>query len=48
VIGIEPDDAVCEQCGATGKVYLIGDKGVASHALHEECARFYYRRGRAD
>jgi Protein of unknown function (DUF3631) len=44
VIGPEPDSTPCEQCGANGEVYLIRHPSkVESHALHQECARFFYR-----
>lgn len=45
VLGPEPDHP-CEQCGANGDVYLIRDPsdGVRSHALHHECAQFFFRR----
>jgi hypothetical protein len=38
--------APCEQCGAGGDVYLVRDpfRGVASHALHEQCAVAFYGR----
>jgi len=43
---VGPADEPCEQCGNSGSVYLIRDpfRGVASHALHERCAKAFFKR----
>jgi hypothetical protein len=50
LIGVEPPDTACLQCGHTeGTVYLIRDprQGVASQPLHEDCAGKWFGRDRA-
>jgi hypothetical protein len=53
LIGVEPPDTACRQCGqgagagAGAEVYLIRDpfKGVGSEPLHEACAKAWFEPG---